>query len=87
MPTIKKSASWENVKRAENLSQMMQKDRMENLGRMLLFSDCGGKEFLCHVGTPISCRQLPEELCRETVEPLMGSAGKMEDPSHRQEKE
>lgn len=33
MPTIKMSASWENVRRAENVSQRMQKDRNGELGK------------------------------------------------------
>lgn len=33
MPTVKMSASWENVKRAENLSQMMQKHRNRESGK------------------------------------------------------
>lgn len=32
MPTVKMSASWENVRRAENVSQMMQ-DRNGELGK------------------------------------------------------
>lgn len=45
MPTVKMSASWENVKRAENLSQMMQKHRNRESGKNAMLQNQGTQEF------------------------------------------
>lgn len=77
MSTVKMSASWENVRRAENDAKRQKwrawEECYRSSGRMV-------KESVCPVGIPLDCRQLPGK-------PLTGPVGKMKDISHRQQQE
>ena len=78
------STSWENVKRVENLSQMMQKDRNGELGENAAGLGSGWQGDFLPRGNRHQERAATWEPRGETAEPLAGSAGKMEEKRQSQ---
>lgn len=80
MPTVKMSASWENVRRAENLSQMMQKDRNGELGKNATALGAGWQG-VCVPRWNSHHYRLLGKPHREALEQLAGSAGRERMPA------